>query len=918
MLRRFIIALAIIVFTQAASAQIIDTVAGNGLRGFSGDGGPATDAKLSFPTGVALDGSGNLFIADQEIHRIRRVDAVTGIITTVAGFFFAGFNGDGIAATSARLWVPTRVALDGSGNLYIVDKDNQRIRRVDAGADGQVTGAPDETITTVAGTGIAGFSGDGGLATSSRLRFPRGVVVDGSGNLFIADAGNHRIRRVDNSTGIITTVAGTGIAGFSGDGGLATSARLSSPRGVALDSSGNLFIADRDNHIIRRVDADTGIITTVAGNGSCCFNGDGIAATSAWMHFPSGVVVDGSGNLFIADRVNNRIRRVDAGADGLVTGAPDETITTVAGNGNLGFNGDGIAATSAWMANTFDVAMDGSGNLFIADSFNRRIRHVLVIPVNSSPTVAVLTALVTENEGSTAANTGTYDDADTGDNVTISASVGAVSKTGTNSGTWSWSFGTTDGPDSQDVTITADDGNGGIATTTFALSVSNVPPTVTLSGPNTASEGATNSYNFTVTDPGNDTFSIQAGFPSCGTGGSLTGSPTTTASGGSFQCLFPDGPASSTVEVQVADSDGAIGTSTLGVTVNNVAPMVSFNISANPIAENDSIILTGFISDPGFLDSQTVTIDWGDSSPPTGFELAVGILGFITDPHQYLDDNPTGTPLDVNSITVTVTDKDSGAGIASGNVTVNNLAPVLTGVTGPLDPLALGSEATVSASFTDVGTQDTHTCTFAWDDGEPDAAGTASGGSCSAPHTYAAAGVFTVGVTVTDDDTGSTSQNFEFVVIFDPSAGFVTGGGFINSPPGAYTADPSLTGKANFGFVSKYKKGANVPTGQTQFKFKVANFNFHSTIYEWLVIAGPKAQYKGTGTVNGTGDFGFLLTTTDGQQPGGGGEDKFRIKIVDKNNNGEIVYDNVPGESEDIDSANPQVLGGGSIVIHSK
>jgi sugar lactone lactonase YvrE len=226
------------------------------------------------------------------------VDASTGIITTVAGNGIPGYSGDGGPATSASLSGPSGVVVDATGNLLIADSSNYRIRRVDAS-----TGI----ITTVAGNGIRGFSGDGGPATSASLS-PIGVAVDATGNLFIADTGNHRIRRVDESTGIITTVAGNGIRGFSGDGGPATSASLNYPTGVAVDGSGNLFIADAANNRIRWVDASTGIITTVAGNGMPDYSGDGGPATSASLNGPSGVVVDAAGNLFIADNDNKRIR----------------------------------------------------------------------------------------------------------------------------------------------------------------------------------------------------------------------------------------------------------------------------------------------------------------------------------------------------------------------------------------------------------------------------------------------------------------------------------------------------------------------------------------------------------------------------------------------------------------------------------
>ena len=301
-------------------------------------------------TNASLFGiAGNLFIADGGNFRIRKVDT-SGIITTVAGNGSSEFSGDGGPATSASLTNPFGVALDGTGNLFIADEGSNRIRKVDTSG----------IITTVAGNGSSGFSGDGGPAISASLSGPIGVALDGTGNLFFADAGNNRIRKVDTS-GIISTVAGDGIFGFSGDGDPATSASLRDPFGVALDGAGNLFIADRFNQRIRRVDAATGIITTVAGDGPTGigaggFSGDGGPATSASLNSPFGVAVDGAGNLFIADTLNNRIRKVDTSG----------IITTVAGNGSFGFSGDGDPATSASLHEPFGVALDGSGNLFIA------------------------------------------------------------------------------------------------------------------------------------------------------------------------------------------------------------------------------------------------------------------------------------------------------------------------------------------------------------------------------------------------------------------------------------------------------------------------------------------------------------------------------------------------------------------------
>jgi len=293
---------------------IISTVTGNGIAGFSGDGGAATAASLANPYGLAVDAQGNLFIGDVGNHRIRKVSA-DGIVSTVAGNGVSGFSGDGGAATAAHLNVPFSVAVDALGNLFFADSHNHRIRKV--GADG--------IISTVAGNGVGGFSGDGGAATAARLNQPYSVAVDARGNLLIADTHNHRIRKV-GADGIISTVAGSGVEGFRGDGGAVTDARLAYPSGVAVDAQGNLFVGDSNNSRIRKVRAD-GIISTVAGNGIPGFDGDGGAATAARLNVPHSVAVDVQGNLFIGDVGNNRIRKVALpfpsfnGADLLITSA---------------------------------------------------------------------------------------------------------------------------------------------------------------------------------------------------------------------------------------------------------------------------------------------------------------------------------------------------------------------------------------------------------------------------------------------------------------------------------------------------------------------------------------------------------------------------------------------------------------------
>lgn len=282
------------------TAGIITTVAGNGMTGYSGDGGPATAAIITGPQGVVVDPIGTIYFSDPNNNRVRKVD-LAGTISTVAGIDTAGYSGDGSLAIAAKLSNPTRLALDIANNLYICDLMNHVIRMVDASG----------VITTVAGNNLRGYSGDGGPATDAQLDMPRGIAVDAAGNLYIADYNNNRIRKVDPS-GDISTVAGTGTLGYSGDGGLATAARLRRPYGIGCAADGTLYIADADNHCVRRVDAGTDVITTLAGTGVSGFTGDGGTPAFAQLSIPTDVVPasSGSGEIYILDFDNKRIRRI--------------------------------------------------------------------------------------------------------------------------------------------------------------------------------------------------------------------------------------------------------------------------------------------------------------------------------------------------------------------------------------------------------------------------------------------------------------------------------------------------------------------------------------------------------------------------------------------------------------------------------
>ncbi len=366
-MKKTLLSLALFTFTFSLfpSAQIISTIAGNGTGGYSGNSGQATAAELFEPYGVTLDASGNIYIGDFA-NAVIRVVNTSGIISNFAGTHTPGFSGDGGQATAAQLSDPGGVTFDPAGNLYIADFGNQRIRMINTSG----------IITTIAGNGSAGYSGDGGPATAADLSDPFGTAIDAAGNVYIADYTNNRIRMV-NTSGIISTFAGNGTPAYGGDGGPATAASIYDATGICFDPAGNLYIADYYNNRIRMVNT-SGIISTFAGNGVASYSGDGGPATAAEINQPVDVMIDASGNIYAQEWAGFRIRKISTAG----------IITTYVGTGIAGYSGDGGQATAAQINYSLGLAFDAAGDLLISDEANNRIRMVTPAPlgINSAKT----------------------------------------------------------------------------------------------------------------------------------------------------------------------------------------------------------------------------------------------------------------------------------------------------------------------------------------------------------------------------------------------------------------------------------------------------------------------------------------------------------------------------------------------------
>ncbi len=566
---------------RKVTGGVIATLAGDGSSD-GGIGGVATSAQLVGTQFSAVDSSGNLYISDLTCN-VYKVASGTKIVSLFAGNGTCGYGGDTLSATSqyTQLNNPHGIAVDSSGNVYIADSSNNRIREVSGGI-----------INTVAGNGSFGYSGDGGLATSAQLEYPQAVAVDSLGALYIADRDNNRIRKV--SGGAISTVAGSGAYGYSGDGASATAAAMKNPQGVAVDNSGFIYIADTGNNVVRKVSG--GNITTVAGS-TQGFSGDGASATSAQLNTPNSVGVDSSGNLYIADTNNQRIRKVAGG-----------NITTIAGTGAIGYNGDNINGISASLSSPIGVAIDGSGDVFVADSNNNRIRE-LIGTAQLSQTItfgalsnqllgsAPFTVSATASSGLTVSFASTTSPVCTVSSATVTlVSTGTCSITASQAGNTAYAAAPS-------------------VTQSFTVSQASPPSAVSVS-PSSGS-GLSQTFNFTFADPlGYHDMVWQQVIINSGL----------TAAGGCYMYYIPS---SNQIYLGNNSGSGTVGPQTLGTsgTLQNSQCVLNVGSSTATGSGNNLTLNLALTFESGFMGAKTI---WADTASNAGLSMGWQSLGTWT------------------------------------------------------------------------------------------------------------------------------------------------------------------------------------------------------------------------------------------------------------------------------------------------
>jgi DNA-binding beta-propeller fold protein YncE len=890
-----------------------------------------------FPVYTAIDGSGNVYVSDHANHHIH-VYSPDGSILKEWGSF---------GTSDGQFRQPYGIALDGSGNVYVVDSLNNRIQVF----------APDGTFIRKWGGSWYYWSkeGDGhGL-----FNYPYGIAIDGNDKVYVSDYGNHRIQVFDSDGTFINTWGSEGTS----DG------QFNFPYSIAINkANGEIYVADGGNHRIQVFSSNGTFLRKWGSFGHPGPLDDGFGK----FYNPYGVAVDGSGNVFVADTYNHRIQKFTSNGEFIMTWGSfgnnngqfkNVYGVTVDGSGKLYasdrtnsriqiFSLDGTflskwenhGAADGQFNYPFDITLNKkNGKFYVADCSNHRIQ----VFDSEGKFVKAWGSYGTAHgqfrfpRGITADENGRVFVADRSNNrIQVFDSEGNFLRVWGNPGTGDGQFNTPEGiavdgsgniyvADSLNYRIQVFDPEGNFIRTWGSLGSAygqfRNPRDVAIddiSGYIYVSDAF--NYRIQVFDS-NGTF-INA----WGSQGNADGEfnfPSRIAldkCGNVYVSDYLNG------RIQVFSSNGTFlskwGSSgstngklwyPAGITVDE-----NYRVYVSEVLNYRIQVFEGIVDKiPPMALCQDISLklnalDIANINPAdidNGSCDTCGISNLKVFPDVF-----TCANAGANRVTLTATDASCNMSSCNATLTVtveDNIPPLLDDISAPSDPVAINTEVDVNVQFTETCPDPARTICD-WGD-ETISLGKIDGnGLITGSHTYNSPGVYELKITLTDFGNNSVESIFQYVVVYDPDGGFVTGGGWINSPAGAYTADPSLTGKANFGFVSKYKKGANTPTGETEFHFRIANLDFHSNAYQWLVVAGPNAKYKGTGTINGESVYGFMLTAVDGDIPGGGETDKFRIKIWDATDTTEevIIYDNKIGTDDD--SYEATELGGGSIVVH--
>lgn len=832
---------------------------------------------------------------------------LAGVLPVAAAeeYFFIdkwGARGTG----DGEFWLePRGLTVDNGGYVYVTDSGGRYFDLPGGGSTGYVEFSWIHKFSTT-GTFVTKFGGFG--SGDGQFRNAQGVAVDDAGYVYVADTYNHRIQKLDANGNYISKLGGEG----SGDG------QLLYPYGVAVDHMGNIYVVDYGNHRVQKFDADGNFLLKWGTQGS----------SDGQFNSPRCASIDASGNVYVTDEGNYRVQKFDSNGNFLLKwgsqrGAGPFVPGTFGMLMGIACNAGGDVYAVDYSYNTvqkFDstgtfitlvcdmgwvdgdvslpwgVGVDNDGYVYVADGQNTRVQKFALASSSTTPVAHDDAFTSTEDQDLEVAAPGVLLNDEPATGVIAQLTGGPSHGTLTLNPVGSFTYRpATDfaGTDTFTYTVIAGTPTSAPATVTITVNPVNDPP-VANGATATTEEDTPLAIALSGFDIDGNPLSYSVVAPPAH--GSLSGAaPALTYT----PAANYNGPDAFTFTVNDGSVDSPVATVSLTVRPVNDPPAV---VTDTAIAGDEGSPLAFDASRSADPDGDTLSYLWDYGDGQTSNEA--------TCTHAYADDETFPYPA---SITISDGTESVTKPVA---VTIANICPTITAFTVPVNLLQIGTPVTVGTSFSDPGVRYPHSATWTWGDGttEPGTVTESAGeGSVSDTHTYSVPGVYTIRVEVTDHRGATDTAESMYIVVYDPNGGFVTGGGWIDSPAGAYTADAALTGKATFGFVSKYQKGATVPTGQTQFVFKAADFTFHSTSYEWLVIAGAKAQYKGSGTVNGAGDYGFMLTAIDGQVNGKDKPDLFRLKVWEKAT-GAIVYDNKMNAPDSDDPTT--AIGGGSIVIH--